>query len=158
LTDINCTVIHRGHIGDASLSRAFGVKGVMRVARNACTSTLVAATVLVAAGSSLSLAQEQVLVSANVAEVQRGYRTTKLWGKTVWNDRNERIGTIPDVVIGQDDVPFVILEVGGFLGLGAHMVAVPFKTLKIDEAGRKIVLPGATRDALKNFPEFRFPR
>jgi sporulation protein YlmC with PRC-barrel domain len=106
----------------------------------------------------LSLAQEQVLVSANVAEVQRGYRTTKLWGKTVWNDRNERIGTIPDVVIGQDDVPFVILEVGGFLGLGAHMVAVPFKTLKIDEAGRKIVLPGATRDALKNFPEFRFPR
>jgi hypothetical protein len=30
--------------------------------------------------------------------------------------------------------------------------------LKIDEAGRKIVLPGATRDALKNFPEFRFPR
>jgi hypothetical protein len=106
----------------------------------------------------LSLAQEQVLVSANVAEVQRGYRTTKLWGKTVWNDRNERIGTIPDVVIGQDDVPFVIPEVGGFLGLGAHMVAVPFKTLKIDEAGRKIVLPGATRDALKNFPEFRFPR
>ena len=130
----------------------------MRTARNACISTLVAATVLVAAGSSLSLAQEQVLVSANVAEVQRGYRTTKLWGKTVWNDRNERIGTIPDVVIGQDDVPFVILEVGGFLGLGAHMVAVPFKTLKIDEAGRKIVLPGATRHALKNFPEFRFPR
>jgi sporulation protein YlmC with PRC-barrel domain len=81
-----------------------------------------------------------------------------MWGKTVWNNRNERIGTIPDVVIGQDDVPFVILEVGGFLGLGAHMVAVPFKTLKIDEAGRKIVLPGATRDALKNFPEFRFPR
>jgi len=55
----------------------------MRTARNACISTLVAATVLVAAGSSLSLAQEQVLVSANVAEVQRGYRTTKLWGKTL---------------------------------------------------------------------------
>ena len=79
-------------------------------------------------------------------------------GGRLWNDRNERIGTIPDVVIGQDDVPFVILEVGSFLGLGAHMVAVPFKTLKIDEAGRKIVLPDATRDALKNFPEFRFPR
>lgn len=109
----------------------------MRVARNACTSALVIATVLVAAESWMSFAQEEVLVSANVAEVQRGYRTSKLWGRTVWNDRNERIGRIPDVVIGQDDVPFVILEVGGFLGLGAH---------------------GATRDALKNFPEFRFPR
>lgn len=130
----------------------------MRVARNACTSALVIATVLVAAESWMSFAQEEVLVSANVAEVQRGYRTSKLWGRTVWNDRNERIGRIPDVVIGQDDVPFVILEVGGFLGLGAHMVAVPFKALKINEAARRIVLPGATRDALKNFPEFRFPR
>jgi sporulation protein YlmC with PRC-barrel domain len=115
------------------------------------------AAVLVATKSSVSFAQQEVLVSANVAEVKRGYRTTELWGRTVWNDRNERIGTIPDVVIGQDDAPFAILEVGGFLGLGAHMVAVPFKTLKIDEANRKIVLPGATRAALKNFPEFRFP-
>jgi hypothetical protein len=78
-------------------------------------------------------------------------------GRAVWNDRNERIGIIPEVVIGRDDVPFAILEVGGFLDLGAHMVAVPFKALKIDDASRKIVLPGATRRALRNFPEFRFP-
>jgi len=39
-------------------------------------------------------------------------------------------------VIGRDERPFVI---GGFLGLGAHLVAVPFKT-KINEANRKIVL------------------
>jgi hypothetical protein len=50
-------------------------------------------------------------------------------------------------VIGRDDRPFVI---GGFLGLGAHLVAVPFKT-KINEANRKIVLPRATRAALKTF-------
>jgi hypothetical protein len=42
-------------------------------------------------------------------------------------------------VIGRSDRPFVI---GGFLGLGTHMVAVPFKT-KINAANRKIVLPRA---------------
>jgi hypothetical protein len=103
------------------------------------------------------IAQQEVLVSANVAEVGKGYRTSEVRGRVVWNDRNELIGTIPEVVIGHDDVPFAILEVGGFLGLGTHMVAVPFKALKIDDASRKIALPGATRRALRNFPEFRFP-
>jgi hypothetical protein len=49
---------------------------------------------------------------------------------------------IPDIVIGHDDRPLVIL--------GTHMVAVPFKT-KINEANRNIVLPRATRAALKTF-------
>jgi PRC-barrel domain len=94
---------------------------------------------------------------ANVAEVGNGYRTSEVRGPAVWNERNERIGTIPEVVIGRDDVPFAIVEVGGLLDLGAHMVAVPFKALKIDDARRKVVLSGATRRALRNFPEFRFP-
>jgi hypothetical protein len=109
------------------------------------------------AGAWSLVAQQEMLVSANVAEVGKGYRTSDVRGRAVWNDRNERIGIIPEVVIGRDDVPFAILEVGGFLDLGAHMVAVPFKALKIDDASRKIVLPGATRRALRNFPEFRFP-
>jgi hypothetical protein len=33
---------------------------------------------------------------------------------------------------------------------------VPFKILVIDEGGRGIVLPGATREALRNYPEFKF--
>jgi PRC-barrel domain len=99
--------------------------------------------VLVMAGGACPLAPEEVLVSANVAEVGKGYRTSELRGRAVWNDRNERIGTIPEVVIGRDDVAFAILEVGGFLELlDVHMVAVPFKALKIDEASRKIMLPG----------------
>jgi hypothetical protein len=129
----------------------------MRAVRRSFISTVLAAAVLFMAGAWSLVAQQEVLVSANVAEVGKGYRTSDVRGRAVWNDRNERIGIIPEVVIGRDDVPFAILEVGGFLGLGAHMVAVPFKALKIDDASRKIVLPGATRQALRNFPEFRFP-
>jgi hypothetical protein len=129
----------------------------MRTARRPLISTVVVAAGLLMAGGSSLIAQQEVLVSANVAEVGKGYRTSEVRGRAVWNERNERIGTIPEVVIGRDDVPFAILEVGGFLGLGAHMVAIPFKALRIDDAGRKIVLPGATRRALRNFAEFRFP-
>jgi PRC-barrel domain len=128
----------------------------MKIAPDAFTSAILAAAVLVAAGVSMPLSEE-VLVSANVAEVGKGQRTRVLLGRTVWNDRNERIGTILEVVIGRDDIAFAILEVGGFLELGPHLVAVPFKTLKIDERSRMIVLPGATRRALEGFPEFRFP-
>jgi|ERR1700730_811018 hypothetical protein len=125
-------------------------------ARSFLTSAVIATAILVTFGTLCPFAQQEVLVSANVAEVGNGYRTSELRGKPVWNDRNQRIGRITEIVIGRDDVPFAVLEVGGFIGLGAHMVAVPFKALKIDEPGRRIVLPGATRQALKNFPEFRF--
>jgi hypothetical protein len=51
-------------------------------------------------------------------------------------------------------VEFAILSVGGFLGLGAHLVAVPFDSLESDDGA--IYLPGATRDELKRLPQFRY--
>jgi hypothetical protein len=53
---------------------------------------------------------------------------------------------------------FAILQVGGFLGIGAHLVAVPFKSLALDDSGSKITLPGASKDELKKLPEFRYAR
>jgi hypothetical protein len=112
-------------------------------------------TILIAV-SSPAFPQWAELRSANVAEVGKGYRTSRLEGREVWNDRKERIGTIADFVIGRDYALFAVLEVGGFLGLGAHLVAVPVKTLVFDEAQRRVLLPGATQKALKSVPEFRF--
>jgi hypothetical protein len=90
-------------------------------AHNAFISALVTTAALAAAGVSPPFAEEEILVSANVAEVGKGYRTSELRDRTIWNDRNERIGTIAEIVIGRGDVPFAILEVGGFLGLGAPL-------------------------------------
>jgi hypothetical protein len=42
-----------------------------------------------------------------------------LIGHTVTNDKNETIGTINDLIMGQKDVMFAVLEVGGFLCIGA---------------------------------------
>jgi hypothetical protein len=96
------------------------------------------------------------VVVVDVVAVAQGLRTGDLKGKPVLNEKNERIGTIDDLIIGKDRVLFGVLQVGGFLGIGSHFVAVPYQSLKIDEAPTKIVLPGASKEALKNLPEFKY--
>jgi hypothetical protein len=96
------------------------------------------------------------LVSADVATYEYGYRTGRLQGSKVFNEANERIGTIADFALVGDMPPAAILQVGVFLEAGSHFVAVPFRNFVIENAGARIVLPGATRDALRSFPEFRF--
>jgi len=96
------------------------------------------------------------LVVVDLRAVAEGYRASKLIGSTVVNDQNEKIGTIEDVIIGRDRVLFAVLQVGGFLHIGGRMVAVPFDSLVLDENGSKIKLPGATQEALKKLPEFKY--
>ena len=105
-------------------------------------------------GFAPQIVRSDVLV-VDVVKVAGGMRTGELKGKPVVNDKNERIGTIDDLIIGRDKVLFGILQVGGFLGLGSHYVAVPYQELKISE-GPTIVLPGATKEELKSLPEFKY--
>jgi len=102
------------------------------------------------------LPQDIHLVVVDVHEVAEGYRASKLIGSSVVNDQNEKIGTIEDIVIGKDKVLFAVLQVGGFLHIGGRMIAVPFQSLVLDENGAKIKLPGATQEALKKLPEFKY--
>jgi sporulation protein YlmC with PRC-barrel domain len=102
------------------------------------------------------LPQGVQLVVVDVHTVAEGYRTSKLIGSNVVNDQNEKIGTIEDIIIGRDRVLFAVLQVGGFLHLGGRMVAVPFQSLVLEENGSKIKLPGATQEALKKLPEFKY--
>jgi hypothetical protein len=123
------------------------------------------AALLLTAAIAVPLAIEKVparaqtsvaLVHVDVAVVGRGYRASKLIGSGVVNDKNEKIGTLDDVVVDRDRVLFAILQVGGFLGVGAHLVAMPYDALKIDDTGKRIELPGATKDELKKLPEFTY--
>lgn len=102
------------------------------------------------------LSQGVQLVVVDVHAVAEGYRASKLIGSSVVNDQNEKVGTIEDIIIGKDKVLFAVLQVGGFLHIGGRMVAVPFQSLVLDETGSKIKLPGATQEALKNLPEFKY--
>jgi len=87
--------------------------------------------------------------------VAAGYRAKKLIGATVYNDQNEKVGKIEDMIIAPDGkLSVAVVDVGGFLGLGAHRVAIPVE--QFTQIEPKIVLPGATKQALKGLPEFKY--
>jgi len=114
------------------------------------------------------------------------WRASKLKGLDVYNDNNEKLGDITEILIDKSGkVGGVVIGVGGFLGLGEHDIMVENGKLKfIDEpvrtsstttnttgsanrpaatnsSGRKwypdhAILPGATKESLKSLPQFKF--
>ncbi|MBR0986847.1 PRC-barrel domain-containing protein [Bradyrhizobium liaoningense] len=64
------------------------------------------------------------------------WRTSKMDGLKVYNEANENIGTINDLLMDKSgDIKIAVIGVGGFLGLGEHLVAVPYEKLKfVNEA------------------------
>jgi sporulation protein YlmC with PRC-barrel domain len=99
------------------------------------------------------------LIKVDLSLVAKGYRMSKMIGSTVINDKNEKIGTVDDVIADKDkkQLSFAVLQVGGFLGLGGRLVAVPYDSLVIDDAGQKITLSGGSKDELKKLSEFNYP-
>ena len=99
--------------------------------------------------------QTVTLMKVDPSTLATGYRSSKIVGSSVINDGNETVGSIDDLIItptGQ--APYVILSVGGFLGIGTKYVALPFTALKIVD--KKLTLPGGTKDALTALPDFRY--
>jgi sporulation protein YlmC with PRC-barrel domain len=87
------------------------------------------------------------LVVVALAELRPTYPVSELLGRAVINDTGEEIGKLDDLMIEDDRLAFAILSVGGFLGIGGHEVVVQFDSLLIDDD--EVVLPGATKEALK---------
>ena len=94
------------------------------------------------------------LAKIDVLKASTGDRASKVIGATIVNDANETVGKVDDVILGDDRTSYVVLSVGGFLGVGNKLVALPYEAIrKIDE---KLVMPGASNDALKSLPEFKY--
>jgi PRC-barrel domain len=98
--------------------------------------------------------QEVALTPLEATEVARGYRAETLKLKPVVNDKNETVGRINDFIFGKDGNIYAVLAVGDFTGLGGHLIAIPFRSLKLDDPSSYIVLPGATRAALEKLPVY----
>jgi sporulation protein YlmC with PRC-barrel domain len=95
------------------------------------------------------------LAKVDVQKLAAGYRASKVIGSSVVNEENEVIGKIDDLLVSLDGKePYAVLSIGGFLGMGTHLVAVPYETLKSTDD--KIVLPGGTKNSLRMLPEFKY--
>lgn len=103
--------------------------------------------------------EEVDIVVVDVKAVHRGIRVSGLLGISVVNDDEEEIGTIDDLIVEREKlgrIAFAVLEVGGFLGIGARLVAIEYDSLQVEREDDdfRVVLPGATREALKSLPTF----
>jgi sporulation protein YlmC with PRC-barrel domain len=69
--------------------------------------------------------------SSSPSSFQGNWRASKLVGLSVYNEKNESVGSISDMLTDKNGkIVAVVIGVGGFLGVGEHLVAVPFDKVK----------------------------
>jgi sporulation protein YlmC with PRC-barrel domain len=92
------------------------------------------------------------------AAAMGGQRASRIIGTAVVNNKDESIGKVDDILIGANDkATMAVISVGGFLGIGAKLVAVPFDQLQPAANDRKsLTLPNASKEQLKSMPEFKY--
>jgi len=108
-----------------------------------------------------------------MTQMQSGqWQASKVKGLNVYNNNNEKIGDIGELIMDQSGkIQAVVIGVGGFLGMGEHDVAVPFNELKwMNDPPRSAsnnpnapanrpgstttgTSPGAARDGNRTYPD-----
>jgi hypothetical protein len=98
------------------------------------------------------------LVTASV-KLDGGWRASKFVGAPVYDGQNQKIGSVDDLILdAQNKAAVVIVSVGGFLGIGDKLVAIPFDQLTYDQSARdpKVLMQGASKDTLAAMPSFTY--
>lgn len=80
------------------------------------------------------------------------------WYKQPVYDPNEKkVGTVGDMLFDRGSVSAVMLNVGGFLGIGAKHVAVPVEAISVTEKnGKSWLTINTTKDVLKKAAGYKF--
>ena len=117
--------------------------------------TLGMAATLVTIGSAVAQVAGVTSLGVTISEssqIALGWSAKKsILGKTVYNDSNEKIGKVEDLIIAPDkSVSYLIIGAGGFVGIGRHNVAVP--ATQIQEQNGRLVMAGASKDVVKSMP------
>ena len=69
--------------------------------------------------------------ASDTSSFKGNWRSSKLVGLNVYNDSNESLGSINDLLTDKSgNIKAVVIGVGGFLGVGEHLVAVSMDRVK----------------------------
>lgn len=91
--------------------------------------------------------------TGSLQKVNDGWRASSLVGATVYNDQGTSVGTVNDLIVGDNgQISNAIISIGGFLGIGNKLVSVPFDQIKFVESATNRVAsdtnpPGTTAPA-----------
>jgi len=93
---------------------------------------------------------------AELSEVAIGWSAKRqILGHVVYNAKGEKVGRVDDLIIASDkSLSFAIIGAGGFVGLARHDVAIPVN--QFHEREGKLVIEGATKEAIKALPKFEY--
>lgn len=80
---------------------------------------------------------------------------SKVEGTEIYDRNHEHIGQVSKVMIDKTSgrVAYAVVEIGGFLGLGSQLRALPWSILKYDTSDDGYVV-NADKDLLKKTPEY----
>lgn len=89
--------------------------------------------------------------------LREGRRASQVIGSTVYNENNESIGEVDDLIVpAAGGQPVAVISVGGFLGIGARLVAVPYERLSHNGERNRWMLQGASKESLQSLPAFTY--
>jgi sporulation protein YlmC with PRC-barrel domain len=104
---------------------------LVRYITAAMAGTALLATVASAQTPTATTDRANMAPMASQSSLQGEWRASKIVGLSVYNDNNESVGSINDLLTDRNgNIKAVVLGVGGFLGVGEHLVAVPFDKIK----------------------------
>ena len=85
-------------------------------------------------------------------------RASEFIGETVRNGKGDEIGSVDDLILNRGNkVLYAVISVGGFLGIGDKLVAVPFQDLKFGAKDVKgVVIYDTSKAQLKAQPAFTY--
>lgn len=80
---------------------------------------------------------------------------TSIMSNKVYNFERDHLGSVKDIMIdlAEGKIEYVIIEYGGFLGIGEKFFAIPFSLLEIDEEKEAFIL-NQDKETLENAPGF----
>jgi PRC-barrel domain len=95
------------------------------------------------------------LIDAEVGQI--GTSLTSILGKDVQGPKGEALGRVVDVLADADGhVRAVIIDFGGFLGVGTRRIAVDWPLLRFDPSTRdKSLVLRVSREKLQSAPEYK---
>jgi sporulation protein YlmC with PRC-barrel domain len=100
--------------------------------------------------NSLETTRGEIQKSSHVGKLNKA---TGLIGMTVVNQQNEKLGSIKDMVMDLDSgkVSYAVLSIGGFLGIGDKLIAIPPSAFSVSGTQNSLVL-NADRARLERVP------
>lgn len=127
-----------------------------------CKSVVAAMILSLSLAAGAALAQTTPVVGTigitpdEIKVLAKGWSIKKdILSKDVFNEASEKVGVIEDIIVTPDKaLSYSIVSTGGFLGMAKHDVVIPVNQFKIQN--KRIVLPGATKEAVKAMPEFKY--